>query len=210
MSALAYIQEIEAEDRENIPGALWNQELIDNHRVTACPDLVRIVVPIDPSASSSRDSDECGIVPVGKGLCHCKGKPEMHAFVLEDDTGIMTPESWGNKAVEAFQRLKADRIVGEGNNGGEMVETILKYVGKERKIHIPYKMVWASRGKETRAEPISVLYEQKKVHHVGILPKLETEMTTWVPGEGRSPNRVDSLVWGITELGLLSSHDPLR
>jgi phage terminase large subunit-like protein len=192
MSALAYRQEILAEDIEDVPGALWKQSQIDALRVDKAPDLAYIVIPIDPSATSRDTSDEAGIVPVGKAMCNCKGKPEMHGFVLADYTLRGTPNQWANRAIDAYEQFKANRIIGEGNNGGEMIETVIRYAAQARNLSIPYSMVYASRGKETRAEPISALYEQGRFHHVGILPALEDEMTTWIPGQGRSPNRVDA------------------
>lgn len=203
-------QEIDAEDIEDPLGTLWKRKWIEATRISAIPDLAQIVIPIDPAATSRDTSDEAGIIPVGKAICHCKGRSEMHAFVFDDVTLRGTPDEWGGAAVSAFTKYQADRIIGEGNNGGEMIETIIRYIAKERKLSIPYHMVWASRGKETRAEPVSLLYEQGRVHHVGNLPLLEDEMCNWVPGQGRSPNRVDSLVWGITDLEILGSHDPIR
>lgn len=204
MSALAHRQEILAEDVEDVPGALWKQSQIDALRVEAMPPLAQIVIPIDPSATSKDSSDEAGIIPVGKALCSCRGKPEMHGFVIADYTLRGTPNQWANRAIDAYQQYEANRIIGEGNNGGEMIETVIRYAAQARGISVPYSMVYASRGKETRAEPVSALYEQGRIHHVGVLPLLEDEMTTWVPGTGHSPNRVDSLVWGITELRLQS------
>ncbi len=204
MSALAYRQEILAEDVEDIPGTLWKQSQIDKLRIDTCPPLAQIVIPIDPSATSRDSSDEAGIVPVGKAMCSCKGKPEMHGFVLADYTLRGTPNQWANRAIDAYEQFKANRIIGEGNNGGEMIETVIRYAAQARGLAIPYSMVYASRGKETRAEPVSALYEQGRIHHIGVLAALENEQTTWIPGTGRSPNRVDSLVWGITELRLQS------
>ncbi len=215
MTQRAIRQEIDAIDLEDAPGALWTFDTIENARVETAPQLTRIVVPIDPSASSTDSSDEAGIVPVGRDA-------QGHGYVLKDYTLRGTPAEWATKAICAYVILRADKIVGEGNNGGEMVETVIKGItietvraelikmGQHGDLAIagksvPYAMVWASRGKATRAEPASALYQQGKIHHVGPLPLLEEEMTGWVPGTGKSPNRVDSLVWGLTELKLINS-----
>lgn len=177
------------EFQSEIEGALWRAEWIDGHRVTQTPDLVRICTAIDPSASSNKDSDECGIVSVG---IDARG----HLYVLRDDSAIMTPRAWAARAILAYTELDGDRIVAEVNNGGEMVETVIRSEDPA----VPYKAVHASKGKATRAEPISALYEQGLVHHVGRFPDMEAELTTWVPGEGNSPNRLDALVWACTYL----------
>lgn len=185
-------QEINAELLEDIEGALWTNRNIDQNRVTSLPELKRIVIPIDPAATSKADSDETGIIPVGidsNGI----------AYVLEDLSGIYSPNDWANLAIGAYHKHKADRIIGEANNGGDMIETILRNIDRS----ISYRKVWASKAKQTRAEPVAALYEQGRVKHFGNLAELETEMTTWNALEGsKSPNRIDSLVWGLTELML--------
>ena len=189
MSAKKRARFLHGEFQSEVDGALWRSEWIDQHRVTEAPALVRVCTAIDPSASSHKDSDECGIVSVG---IDSRG----HLYVLRDDSGIMTPSAWAARALHAHEQVQGGRIVAEVNNGGEMVETVIR--GQDPSV--PYKAVHASRGKETRAEPISALYEQGMVHHVGRFPDLESELTTWVPGEGRSPNRLDAMVWGATYL----------
>lgn len=193
-------QELNAEVLEDVPGALWKRSELDDHRVSEAPELIRVVTAIDPSATSGDTSDEAGIVTAGIGWCNCRGEPEQHGFVLADDSRRDTPQGWAGAAIDAYQRHQADRLIGEGNNGGEMVELVLRSVAKTKAVEIGYSMVWASRGKWTRAEPISALYEQGKVHHVGTHPQLEDEYCTWVQGEGRSPNRLDAAVWALTEL----------
>ena len=193
-------QELNAELLEDVPGALWQRDDIDRQRVDVAPELVRVVTAIDPSATSGDTSDEAGIVTAGLGSCSCKGTLELHAFVLADDSKRDTPQGWASTALDAYQHHRADRVIGEGNNGGEMVEAVVRSVAATRNLNVSYSMVWASRGKWTRAEPISALYQQGKVHHVGTLPSLEDELCTWVPGEGRSPNRLDAAVWALTEL----------
>ncbi len=147
MTARAILQEIEAQDIDDVPGALWTIDTIDKGRVfEAPPDLDRIVTAIDPSASSKDSSDEAGIIVAGR-----KGR---HGYVLADETVRGTPLEWAKRAIAAHKTWSGDRIVGEGNNGGEMVEAVLRSVDAD----IPYTMVFASRGKATRAEPVSANY----------------------------------------------------
>ena len=185
-------QELLAEILEDVEGALWQMKTIEDNRVNKLPELKRIVIPIDPAATSTKDSDETGIVPVG--IDH-----DDIAYVLDDLSGIYTPNEWASKAIVAYDKHNADRIIGEANNGGDMIETIIRNIDKS----VSYRKVWASKGKMTRAEPIAALYEQGRVKHYGNLAVLETEMTTWMALAGqKSPNRIDSLVWGLTELML--------
>lgn len=185
MTSLAYRQEILAEDIDTVPGALWTQSLLDAHRVTRLPELVRLVIGIDPG----RDA---GIVAVGLG-------EDGNAYVLEDLSVSGDPDTWANQAVAGYYRHQADALVAERNHGGDMVETTLKHV--DARVNV--KTVWASHGKYARAEPVSVLYAKDRVFHNGVFPDLESEMVSWVPNAGHpSPNRLDSLVWSITELML--------
>jgi Terminase RNaseH-like domain len=190
MTQLAIRQEIEAEDVEEIAGALWTQALIDETRVDVTPDLRRIVVAIDPSGSSKTTADECGIVVAGLGR-------DGHGYVLEDLSLRATPRVWAGVAVGAFHKHHCDRVIAEQNFGGEMVELTLHTVDD----NIPYKAVNASRGKVARAEPISALYEKRLVHHVGVFEALEGGLTSYVPGN-KSPNRLDAVVWALSELML--------
>ncbi len=200
-------QELSAELLDDIPGALWKRALIDRMRVTRHPDLVRVVVAVDPEATSGEDSAETGIVVAGMGWVEAHEQPaelamahpparHLHGYVLDDASLRGTPLEWGTATITAFNVNNADRVVGEINNGGEMIEHTLRTIDKT----LPYTAVHASRGKATRAEPISALYEQELVHHVGALPELEDQLCTWVPGEARSPDRLDALVWALTEL----------
>jgi phage terminase large subunit-like protein len=159
-----------------------------------------VVVAIDPAVSANAGSDETGIIAAGVGLCACRGKPELHGFVLADETGKYSPDGWARKAVALYHRLEADRIVAEKNQGGDLVESNVRTVAP----NISFKAVHASKGKRLRAEPVSALYEQGKVHHVGALHRLETEMCQWDPMDPRSPspNRVDALTYALTELML--------
>jgi phage terminase large subunit-like protein len=157
------------------------------------PALQRIVVAVDPAASSDPDtSDENGIVGVGKD-----DRYPPHYYVLEDRSLIGTPNEWAVAVVNVYRELKADRVVGEQNNGGQMVESTVRNVDA----NVSYKGVHASRGKLVRAEPASALYEQGRVHHVGAFPKLEDQMCEWNPTTGaKSPDRMDALVWALAEL----------
>jgi len=179
------LQELEAKLLTDNPGALWKRDKIDDSRVVNHPDLVRIVVGVDPTASST--GDEAGIITVG--LAH------EQFYTLSDDSRQGSPHEWATAAVTAYHRHKADCIVAEKNNGGEMVEAVIKQVDKNAKV----KLVWASRGKVTRAEPIAAIAEQGRDHHVGYFPELEDELCMWMPGDD-SPNRLDAKVWAMTEL----------
>ena len=183
-------QELLAQILEDNPYALWKLTRIDELRTAAAPDLVRVVVAVDPSATGGKNADEAGIIAAGIGA-------DGHGYILGDDTLRASPHGWGSKAVLAYHAHSADRIVAEVNNGGEMVELTIRTVDEG----VAYKAVHASRGKRTRAEPVAALYEQGRVHHVGAFSKLEDEMTGWVPG-APSPNRMDALVWALTELML--------
>ena len=174
---------------DNIPGALWAQSVIDEHRVTAHPTLVRIVIGVDPSGSSADGADECGVVAVGKG-------DDGHLYVLRDVSGVVAPEEWSARVRHAYDDLDADKVVAEKNFGGEMVRLTLKQAGPD----MPVKLVNASRGKAVRAEPVAWIYTDGRVHHVGYHPKLEDELTTWKPESGWSPGRLDALVWACAEL----------
>lgn len=192
-------QELEGEILEDIPGALWSREGIDNSRVKEAPtDLERVIVAVDPAASSEEGADENGIVVVG--LARDKDG-YARGYVLEDGTLRGTPEEWARKAVSLYRKWDADRIVAEKNNGGEMVGHVIKSVDRS----LPVKLVHASRGKVVRAEPISALYEQGRVHHVGRFDELEDQMCLFSVDNVRnastgSPDRVDALVWGLTEV----------
>ena len=182
-------QEIHAELLEDVEGALWVREDIDKHRVVDYPDLTRIVAAVDPAATSNKSSAETGIVVAGISA-------EGHGYVLDDRSIRGTPLEWGTAAVSAYHRNNADRIVAESNQGGEMVSHTLRMVEP----NVPVKLVHASRGKQTRAEPVAALYEQGKVHHVGFMSDLEDQLCSWVPHEGPSPDRLDAVVWALTEL----------
>ncbi len=188
-------QELNAEDVEDTEGALWRRAWIESKRVTRFPDLTRIVVALDPSAT--RGGDEAGIITAGVGPCMCNGQLEQHGFVLSDATVRASPEQWAAAAVTEYNKFDGDALVAEDNNGGEMVEVTIRTVDHAP----PVKRIHASRGKQTRAEPVSMLSQQGKIHHVGMFPKLEDELCSWIPGDA-SPNRLDAYVWAFTELML--------
>jgi phage terminase large subunit-like protein len=193
-------QELYAEILGDVPGALWTRERLEANRVTEHPPLHRIVVGVDPEAASGEDSAETGIVVVGAARVGDK----LHGYVLDDLTIRGTPGVWGKAAVTAYHKHLADRLIGEVNNGGEMVGYVIRTVpGGER---VTYKAVHASRGKQARAEPVAGLDEQGRLHLVGYFPELEDQLCSWVPGAEKSPDRLDALVWAATEVLLGGTH----
>ncbi len=179
-------QEYEANFLEDNPGALWKRAWLDAGRVLQAPELKRIVVGVDPSASATGDA--CGIVVVGKDA-------SGELYVLDDLTLQGSPETWARQVVAAYHKHKADNVIAEANQGGEMVTAVLRQVER----NLPVKLVHATRGKATRAEPISAVYEQGRAHHVGDFAALEDELCQWEAGDA-SPNRLDALVWAATDL----------
>lgn len=199
MTKLAYRQEILAEDIDEVPGALWTRKLINSTRVIKYPDLVRIVVGVDPTGSRG---NECGILVAGLGT-------DGHGYILDDRSLLGSPGEWADMALTAYNRNQADMVVGEANYGGDMVESTIMQAAKNQRQVIRYKNVHASRGKAVRAEPVVANYEHGRIHHIGDFPYLEDEMVTWIPGESReSPNRIDAMVWAITELMLATEAKP--
>lgn len=155
-------------------------------------DLQRIVVAIDPAVTSGEDADFTGIVVAGKGV-------DGHGYVLDDLTCRLSPDGWARRAVTAYHKWGADRIIAEVNNGGDLVERVIHTVDPK----VAFTAVHASRGKRTRAEPVAALYEQGRVFHVGMFPDLEDQMCNYTPdGYDGSPDRVDALVYALTELML--------
>ncbi len=152
-------------------------------------DLTRIVVAVDPAVTSGEFADDTGIIVAGLGS-------DGDGYVLDDLTCHLSPDGWASRVAYAYHRWSADRIVCEVNNGGELVSTVIRTVDRS----LPVKQVHASRGKLTRAEPVAALYEQRRVHHVGQFPELEDELCTHVPGDSSSPDRLDAMVWALTEL----------
>jgi phage terminase large subunit-like protein len=188
-------QELDGEIVEERAGALWRQDWIEDHRVAAAPALARIVVAVDPPVTSSSRADACGIVVAGLG-------EDRRAYVLADRSlkGI-DPQTWAHAAIAAYHDFSADRIVAEVNQGGDLVAEVMRHVDQS----VPVGKVRATRGKWVRAEPVAALYAEGRVAHVGRLPALETEMLALGRdgrAEGHSPDRLDALVWAITELML--------
>lgn len=184
-------QELHAQVISDVPGALWTRATLDTTRLTQpARDMYRIVVAIDPPASSGEDSAECGITAGGRG-------EDGHAYLLDDCSMRASPDRWAREAVALYHVLKADLIVAEANQGGEMVRHTIRTVDA----NVPVKLVHATKGKHTRAEPVAALYEQGKCHHIGYFGELEDQLCTWKPG-AKSPDRLDSLVWLMTELML--------
>ena len=192
-------QELEGEILDDIPGALWNRPMLDSCRKRDVPeDLIRVFVAVDPATSSHEGSDEHGIVVVGLAR---DSDGYARGYVLEDASLKGQPEEWARAAVRMYRKWEADKIIAEKNQGGEMVSSMIKAVDRS----VPIKLVHASRGKVIRAEPISALYEQGRVHHVGLFDKLEDQMCLFSVdnirgGSMGSPDRVDALVWGLTEI----------
>jgi len=199
-------QEINGSLLDDNPGALWKRDQIDRLRVSALPEMRRIVVAVDPAVSSNASSDETGIVVAGLGM-------DGHGYILEDASLSASPAQWGARVVRAYRKHQADRIVAEVNQGGDMVAAVIRAADPSAS----YKAVRATRGKAVRAEPVAALYEQGRVHHVGTYSDLEDQMCEWDPsttGQGRrldsddssrsrgSPDRVDALVWALSELML--------
>ncbi len=185
-------QELYGEILDDNPGALFHRNVIDNLRHTGkLPQLIRVLTGVDPAVSSGEESAETGIIAAGVDAAG-------HYYVLADASLHGSPLEWARAVVRTHHERQGDRVIGETNNGGELVEANLRRVDPS----IPYKAVHASRGKAIRAEPIAALYEQGKVHHVGAFPQLEDQMCEWVPGDPnqKSPDRMDALVWALTEL----------
>ena len=184
-------QELYAEIIDDLEGALWNMQLIEEARLREDEEreLSKVIVAIDPAVTSNEDSDETGIVVVGKDF-------NNEYYVLEDLSGRHSADKWGRIAIQAYYQWEADRIVAEVNNGGDLVERLLRNIDP----NVPYRSVHATRGKLVRAEPIAALYEQRRVHHMGIYPELESQMCTYTGDIKTSPDRLDALVWGLTEL----------
>jgi phage terminase large subunit-like protein len=190
-------QELNAELLDDVPGALWSGARLEELRwpvYKSVPDLVRIVIAIDPATTSGEDADETGIIVAGKDA-------RGHGYVLGDTSGRYPPTDWARLAISLYRQHKADRVVAEVNNGGDMVEATLRMVDP----NVAYTAVRATRGKVVRAEPVAALYEQGRIHHIGAFPTLEDQMCGFTPdldrkAAGFSPDRVDALVWALTDL----------
>jgi phage terminase large subunit-like protein len=193
-------QELHGLILDDDPRALWNRDLLEETRVTEYPDLFKIVVAIDPHATSG----QTGIIVTGVAQIF----DDLHAFVLDDVTppeGVK-PHVWATAAIAAFNKWNADVIIAEINNGGDMVERVIRTVPGGK--YVPYQVVRATRGKYTRAEPVSSLFEQGNAHMVGYLADLEDQLCSWVPGDD-SPDRLDALVWSVYGLGMVDELTPV-
>lgn len=191
-------QELLGELIEDVEGALWSRAQLEACRVSEAPELAVCVVAVDPAATSGEDADDTGIIVVARGV-------DGDGYVLADRSCHLAPEGWAQRSVRAYRNFDADRVTGETNNGGEMVEAMIRTVDKS----VPFKAVHASRGKTTRAEPVSSLFGPKtptdkrppRFHLVGGFPELEDQLCTWVQGDD-SPDRLDAMVWGGTDVML--------
>jgi phage terminase large subunit-like protein len=190
-------QELNAEILEESEGALWNREMIERARrgsdgqpLTKAPPMKRIVIAIDPAITAKAESNLTGIIAAGLG-------EDGRGYVLADSSGKLSPDGWARRAIQQFDLLNADRIIAEGNQGGEMVRHTIH---TERKL-APVTIVHARQGKNARAEPIAALYEQGRIGHIGEFKELEDQMCTWEPlGDMPSPDRIDAMVWAFTAL----------
>lgn len=195
-------QELYGQLLTEVEGALWRHDLIESIKVTKIPPLKRIVVAVDPATTSNQSSDETGIIVAGVG-------EDDYAYILQDLSGKYTPNQWAKRAIETYHLHKADRVVAEVNQGGDMVKSIIHTLDPR----ISFKAVQATRGKVLRAEPVLALYEQRRVFHKrNGLEKLAEQMCSYVPSQNKpSPDRLDALVWAITELMLTGkSQSPPR
>ena len=182
-------QELYAEILEDIEGALFHSANIEQNRIEVTPDMQRIVIAVDPAVTANSNSDETGIIVAGRGV-------DNHFYILEDKSGVFSPDVWIKRAIELYYKFDADRIVCEVNNGGDLIEKLLRV----QDVNVPYSSVRATRGKMLRAEPISALYEQGKVHHVGYFKGLEEQMCSYTPDTVKSPDRLDACVYAISSL----------
>ena len=190
MTAEAYRMEILAEDIEEAPNSLWKRAMFGLHRIRTPQTLVRVVVAVDPTGT--RAGDEAGIIVAGLG-------GDGNGYVMTDDSiGGASPQQWGARVISAYHEYQADRVIGETNFGGDMVESTLRVIDPD----VSYQGVSSSRGKAVRAEPIAALYERNRVFHVQEFPDLEDQLCMWTPDSGWSPDRLDALVFALTELML--------
>lgn len=177
--------------------ALWKAANIEEYRVRQAPDrLAKVVVSIDPAVTAKENSDETGIVVAAADY-------DGHGYILADKTGIYTPRQWARRAIACYHRFRADHIVAEVNNGGDLVAANIHAEDP----NVPVVEVRASRGKVTRAEPVAAMYERGRIHHVGQFPELEDQQVNWDPSSSESPDRIDATVWGLYDL-LLDDQTP--
>lgn len=209
-------QEVYAEVLDDNPGALFHREHIDENRCMEPPEMEEICVAIDPAMSGGDEANETGILVAGRGPAPNGWQrktpivipgisPGKHFYPMADMSLRASPDGWARRAVYAYQQYKANYIVYEANQGGEMVAATLRTIDP----NLPLRRVWATRGKSIRAEPVASIYEQGRAHHVGQFPQLEDEMCGWDPqANAPSPNRLDALVWAGHSL-MLGAEQPL-
>lgn len=184
-------QELEGELLDDVVGALWKLTMFDERKPS--PDLARCVVAIDPSGGDDEGNDEQGIVVAGKGV-------DGRGYVLADRSCKLSPDGWGRRAVQAYVDFKADRLVYEKNFGGDMVESVIQSAARSMGVNVSTRPVTASRGKQIRAEPVAACYERAEVTHCDVFSELEDQLVTWTQDSGTSPDRLDALVWALTDL----------
>jgi phage terminase large subunit-like protein len=190
-------QELMGELIGEVEGALWTRAMIEEARCDKHPDLLRVVVAVDPAVTANPISSLTGIVVAGIGV---DGK----GYTLADLSGRYSPDTWGRVVVKAYDDHKADRIIAEGNQGGELVRNNINTVRK----NMPVRIVHASQSKQARAEPVAALYEQGRIKHCAPFPELEDQLCTWEPlGGDPSPDRLDALVWAFHDLMLKAEED---
>jgi hypothetical protein len=182
-------QELYGEILDDVEGALWTKGVIDRNRIEQVPPLARITVSIDPAVTNTKDSDETGIIVAGSDAAG-------NGYVIADYSFKGSPYEWAAKAVEVFKQHKADSILVEVNQGGDMVSAVLRQVD----MSLPIQEIRAHIGKKLRAEPVAAMYEQGRIHHVGQFDKLEEQMTTWTPESPDSPDRLDAMVQAFSSL----------
>lgn len=182
-------QELYGEILDDVEGALWSKGVIDRNRVDKHPPLARLAVSIDPAVTNTKDSDETGIIVLGSDAAG-------NGYVIADYSFKGSPNEWAQKAVQVFREHKADSILVEVNQGGDMVSAVLRQVD----MSLPIREVRAHVGKKLRAEPVAAMYEQGRIKHVGEFPKLEEQMTLWTPDSPDSPDRLDAMVQGFSSL----------
>jgi len=182
-------QELYGQILEDIEGALFNAANIEQNRIEIAPELQRIVIAIDPSVTSKASSDETGIIVAGRGV-------DNHYYVLGDYSGIYSPDKWIKRAIDLYYKFEADRIVCEVNNGGDLIEKLLRV----QDVNIPYTSIRATRGKILRAEPVAALAEQSKIKFVGYFKELEEQMCQYTADTIKSPDRLDAFVYAIMAL----------
>ena len=181
---------LEGRFSDEAAGALWKQNMLDEHRVIRTPELERIVIGVDPAVTGNEESDLTGIVAAGMGV-------DGRIYVIADKSCRSSPLDWAKQVVQLYRELEADRVVGEVNNGGDLIESLLR----EFEPDISFRAVRATRGKIIRAEPVAALYEKGKVSHAGVFHDLEDELTGFSPAVNcKSPDRLDALVWAVTDL----------